>query len=178
MRGFPADFSVKKIEAIIDPAALDAVKLHLAQAGIDGRLTVTEVSGLENLGRFYQHEPTAENPWKPCLRIDLIVSDRQTESAVNVILRQANLAGEPGASGHNSKFDLDQCIFEAGSDAEHFYLIHNGNVALETFTPGKGRYTNPTLTQLILAWPGRFSPTIAPRNGECPPRLTWRNPQL
>ena len=47
MCGFPADFSVKKIEAIINPAALDAVKLHLAQAGIDGRLTVTEVSGLE-----------------------------------------------------------------------------------------------------------------------------------
>ena len=28
MRGFPADFPVKKIEAIIDPAALDAVKLR------------------------------------------------------------------------------------------------------------------------------------------------------
>ena len=77
MCGFPADFSVKKIEAIIDPEALDAVKLHLAQGGIDWRLTVTEVSGLENLGRFYQHEPATENPWKPCFRIDLIVADRQ-----------------------------------------------------------------------------------------------------
>ena len=110
MRGFPGDFSVKKIEAIIDPAALDAVKLHLAQAGIDGRLTLTEVSGLENLGRFYQHEPTAENPWKPCLRIDLIVSDRQTESAVNIILRQANLAGGRGTGGHINILSLDATL--------------------------------------------------------------------
>ena len=110
VRGFPADFSVKNIEAIIDPAALDAVKLHLAQAGIDGRLTVTEVSGLENLGRFYRHEPTAENPWKPCLKIDLIVSDRQIESAVNIILRQANLAGERGTGGHINILSLDATL--------------------------------------------------------------------
>jgi len=59
IHGFPANFSMKKIEAIIDPAALDAIKLHLAEAGIDGRLIVTEASGLQNLGRFYQHETTA-----------------------------------------------------------------------------------------------------------------------
>src|SRR5215471_18354393 len=69
------------------------VNIDLAEAGIDGRLTVTEVSGLEDLGRFYQHQTNAENPWKPYLRIDFIVSDRQTESAINIILRQANLAG-------------------------------------------------------------------------------------
>src|SRR5262249_51151185 len=91
---------MKKIEAIIDTAGLDAIKLHLAEAGIDGRLTVTEVSGLDTLGRFYQLETTGENPWKPCLRIDLIVSERQTESAVHIILREANLAGGRGSGGH------------------------------------------------------------------------------
>src|SRR6516162_617482 len=101
---------MKKIEAIIDPTALDAIKVHLAEAGIDGRLTVTEVSGLENLGRFYQHEATAQNPWKPCLRIDLIVSDRQTESAVNIILRQANLAGGQGTGGHINILSLDATL--------------------------------------------------------------------
>jgi nitrogen regulatory protein PII len=101
---------MKKIEAIIDPAALDEIKVHLAEAGIDGRLTVTEVSGLENLGRFYQHETTAENPWKPCLRIDLIVSDRQTESAVNIILRQANLACGRGTGGHINILPLDATL--------------------------------------------------------------------
>jgi nitrogen regulatory protein PII len=106
----PANFYMKKIEAIIDAAALDAIKLHLAEAGIDGRLTVTEVSGLDNLGRFYQHETTAENPWKPCLRIDLIVSDRQAESAVNIILRQANLAGGRGTGGHINILSLDATL--------------------------------------------------------------------
>ena len=80
---------MKKIEATLDPVALDAIWRQLAEAGIDGRLTVTEVRGLENLGRFYEHETTAENPWK---RLDLIVSDRQTESSVDLILRQAKLA--------------------------------------------------------------------------------------
>jgi len=101
---------MEKIEAIIDPAALDAIKLHLAEAGIDGRLTVTEVSGLENLGRFYQHETPAENPWKPCLRIDLIVSDRQTESAINIILRQANLVGGRATGGHINILSLDATL--------------------------------------------------------------------
>jgi nitrogen regulatory protein PII len=101
---------MKKIEAVIDPAALDAIKVHLAQAGIDGRLTVTEVSGLENLGRFYQHDTAAENPWKPRLRIDLTVSDRQTESAINIIMRQAKLAGGRGTSGHVNILSLDATL--------------------------------------------------------------------
>src|SRR5262249_16553932 len=111
---------MKKIEAVIDAAALDAIKLHLAEAGIDGRLTVTEVSALENLGRFYQHETTAENPWKPCLRIDLIVSDRQTESAVSIILRQANLAGGPGIGGHINILSLDATLEISAEETSSF----------------------------------------------------------
>jgi nitrogen regulatory protein PII len=101
---------MKKIEAIIDPASLDAIKLHFAEAGIDGRITVTQVSGLEDLGRFYQHQTNTENPWKSCLRIDLIVSDRQTESAINIILRQANLAGGRATSGHINILSLDATL--------------------------------------------------------------------
>jgi nitrogen regulatory protein PII len=75
---------MKKIEAVIDPAALEAVKLHLVEAGIDGRLTVTEVNGIENLARFYELRATSRDQWKPCLKIDLIVSERQTQSTVNI----------------------------------------------------------------------------------------------
>ena len=101
---------MKKIEGIIDPAALEAVKLHLAEAGIDGRLTVTKVSGLQDLGRFYQLETTGQNPWKPCLRMDLIISDRQTQSAVNIILQHANLASPPGTGGHINILSLDATL--------------------------------------------------------------------
>jgi nitrogen regulatory protein PII len=91
---------MKKIEAVIDPAALEAVKMHLTDAGIDRRLTVTELKGIESLGRFYELRTTSQGHWKPCLKIDLVVSDRQAESAVNIILQRANLVGWGGSAGH------------------------------------------------------------------------------
>ena len=106
---------MKKIEAVIDPAALDAVKLHLAHAGIDGRLTVTEVNGIESLGRFYELRTNGQDQWKPCLRLDLIVSDRQTQSAVNVILQHANLAGSGGSGGHINILPVDATL-EIGAE--------------------------------------------------------------
>ena len=101
---------MKKIEAIIDPAALDAVKLHLADTGIDGRLTVMEVNSIESLGRFYELRTTSQDQWKPCLKVDLIVSDRQTQSTVNIILQHANLASRPGAGGHINILSLDATL--------------------------------------------------------------------
>jgi nitrogen regulatory protein PII len=106
---------MKKIEAVIDPAALDAVKLHLADAGIDGRLTVTEVNGIENLRRFYELQTTSQDHWKPCLKIDLVVSERQTQSTVNIILQQANLTGSSGSSGHINILSLDATL-EIGAE--------------------------------------------------------------
>ena len=106
---------MKKIEAVIDPAALDAVKLHLAHAGIDGRLTVTEVNGIESLGRFYELRTNGQDQWKPCLRLDLIVSDRQTQSTVNVILQHANLTGSGCSGGHINILPLDATL-EIGTE--------------------------------------------------------------
>ena len=106
---------MKKIEAVIDPAALDTVKLHLAHAGIDGRLTVTEVNGIESLGRFYELRTNGQDQWKPCLRLDLIVSDRQAQSTVNVILQHANLAASGGSGGHINILPLDATL-EIGTE--------------------------------------------------------------
>ena len=107
---------MKKIEAVIDPAALDAVKLHLADAGIGGRLTVTEVNGIESLGRFYELRTTSQDQWKPCLKVDLIVSDRQTQSTVNIILQHANLVGSGGGGGHINVLPLDATL-EIGAES-------------------------------------------------------------
>ena len=106
---------MKKIEAVIDPAALDAVKLHLADAGIDGRLTVTEVNGIESLGRFYELRTTSQDQWKPCLKVDLVVSDRLTQSTVNIILQHANLVGSGGGGGHINILPLDATL-EIGAE--------------------------------------------------------------
>ena len=101
---------MKKIEATIDPETLEAVKLHLAEAGIGGRLTVIQANGLENIARFYQIEATGESPWKQCLRLDLVVSDRQAQSAVNLILQHAKPVNPPGTQVQINIFSLDATL--------------------------------------------------------------------
>jgi nitrogen regulatory protein PII len=101
---------MKKIEATIDPATLDAVKLHLAEGGIGGRLTVFQANNLEDIARFYQLELNGESALKPCLRLELIVSDRQTQSAVNVILQHARPRDRAGTNAHIDIFALDATL--------------------------------------------------------------------
>ena len=109
---------MKKIEATIDPETLEAVKLHLAEAGIGGRLTVIQANGLENIARFYQIEPTGESPWKQCLRLDLVVSDRQAQSAVNLILQHAKPTNPPGTQVQINIFSLDATL-ESAPDVDY-----------------------------------------------------------
>jgi nitrogen regulatory protein PII len=101
---------MKKIEATIDPATLDAVKLHLAEGGIGGRLTVFQANNLEDIARFYQLELNGESALKPCLRLELIVSDRQTQSAVNVILQHARPTDRAGTNAHIDIVALDATL--------------------------------------------------------------------
>src|SRR6516164_7866381 len=101
---------MKKIEAVIDGAALEVVKANLETARINGRLTVTEVSSIENFGRYYDHRRIDQNQLKPCLKIDLIVSDRQTESTVNIILSHADLGSAGGTCGHINILPLDATL--------------------------------------------------------------------
>jgi CRP/FNR family transcriptional regulator, cyclic AMP receptor protein len=57
------------------------------------------------------------------------------------------------------KFGVDQPIFHAGVDADHFYLICTGRVALETFVPGKGAITLETISAgEALGWSWLFPP--------------------
>jgi CRP/FNR family transcriptional regulator, cyclic AMP receptor protein len=57
------------------------------------------------------------------------------------------------------KFGVSEPIFHAGVDAEHFYLICTGRVALETFVPGQGAVTIETLAAgEALGWSWLFSP--------------------
>lgn len=104
---------MKKIEAVIDPETLERVKLRLAEVGIGGRLTVVQANGLEDIARFYQFEASGESPWKPCLRLDFIVSDRQAHAAVNIILQYANPLDRQGTKAHVNVFSLDATLQNA-----------------------------------------------------------------
>jgi CRP-like cAMP-binding protein len=57
------------------------------------------------------------------------------------------------------RWGIDQNIFTAGLDAKHFYLIHQGRVALQTFIPGKGTITFQTVGPgEALGWSWLFPP--------------------
>jgi nitrogen regulatory protein PII len=81
---------MKKIEAIIKPFKLEEVKDALAEVGIEG-MTVSEVKGF---GRQKGHteiyrgsEYTVD--FLPKIKIEIVLSDAQVESAVGAIVKAA-----------------------------------------------------------------------------------------
>jgi CRP/FNR family transcriptional regulator, cyclic AMP receptor protein len=57
------------------------------------------------------------------------------------------------------RFDADQKIFKERGDADHLYLIVTGQVAIETFVPGKGNVTIQTLgAGEAVGWSWLFPP--------------------
>src|SRR5690348_10568813 len=58
------------------------------------------------------------------------------------------------------RFGAQQQIFHEGGEADHFYLIIKGKVALETFVPGCGMVTIQTLQDGdALGWSWLFPPS-------------------
>ncbi|MDB6056120.1 MAG: nitrogen regulatory protein [Verrucomicrobiales bacterium] len=81
---------MKKVEAVIKPFKLEEVKDALSDIGIEG-MTVTEVKGF---GRQKGHteiyrgsEYTVD--FLPKIKIELIVTDAQSDAAVGAILKSA-----------------------------------------------------------------------------------------
>lgn len=81
---------MKKIEAIVKPFKLEEVKDALGEIGIEG-MTVSEVKGF---GRQKGHteiyrgsEYTVD--FLPKIKIELVVADNQTDSAVGAIIKAA-----------------------------------------------------------------------------------------
>ena len=63
------------------------------------------------------------------------------------------------ACASEMRFGVQQQIFQEESDADHFYLIRAGRVALETFVPGTGVITIQTIgTGEALGWSWLFPP--------------------
>jgi len=100
---------MKKIEAIIKPFKLEEVKDALGEVGIEG-MTVTEVKGF---GRQKGHteiyrgsEYTVD--FLPKIKLELVLSDKQVESAVTAIVT----AAKTGKIGDGKVFVLpvDQAV--------------------------------------------------------------------
>ena len=111
---------MKKIEAIIKPFKLDEVKEALQEIGIQG-LSVIEVKGF---GRQKGHTELYRGAeyvvdFLPKIKIEVILSDNQTEEAINAIIE----AAKTGKIGDGKIFvtNVEQAIRirtgETGDDA-------------------------------------------------------------
>jgi CRP/FNR family transcriptional regulator, cyclic AMP receptor protein len=59
----------------------------------------------------------------------------------------------------NTRFDADQIIFREGGDANHFYLIRQGKVAINLYVPNRGALTVETIGEGdVLGWGWLFPP--------------------
>lgn len=59
----------------------------------------------------------------------------------------------------NVRFDAGKPIFREGEEANYFYVIRGGKVALETFAPERGSITIQTLGEGdVLGWSWLFPP--------------------
>jgi len=59
----------------------------------------------------------------------------------------------------NVRFEAGEYIFREGEDANQFYIIRHGKVALELFTPERGVLTIQTLgAGDVLGWSWLFPP--------------------
>jgi nitrogen regulatory protein PII len=93
---------MKKIEAVIPPSRVDAVRAELRRRGVCGEMTLTEVQH----GDTHKTSSTASNgsvgQLKEKVKLELIVADRQADKAVGIILRYA----VPDAHEPNSQVTL------------------------------------------------------------------------
>jgi nitrogen regulatory protein PII len=97
---------MKKIEAVIPPSSLGMIRAELVRRGVAGNLTVTEVRHGET------HGPVSDNSddtLKDKMKIELIVSDRQIDKAVNVILRHA-MTESSDRYGHLTLLHVDEIL--------------------------------------------------------------------
>lgn len=82
---------MKKIEAVILPLHLDAVRNELRRHGIGSGLTVVEVMHSDGDAdqRLLPTEKAASRSFQERVKLELFVDDSEADKAINVILRHA-----------------------------------------------------------------------------------------
>jgi nitrogen regulatory protein PII len=100
---------MKKIEAVIIPSRVDAVRAELRRRGVCGELTLTEVQH----GDTHKHSIAPHNgsvdQLKQRVKLELIVGDRQADKAVSVILRPA-LTDQHEPNGQVTLLDVSEVL--------------------------------------------------------------------
>jgi nitrogen regulatory protein PII len=100
---------MKKIEAVIFPSRLDAVRIELQRGGIHAMLTLTEVQQLDDHQTSISTELRANGPMQDRVKLELIVADRQAQRAMGIIRQYAQTATN-GAAGHVSLLGVNEAL--------------------------------------------------------------------
>ena len=83
---------MKKIEAIIIPLNLDAIRAELGRCGVNALLIWTDVRHAENRKRSRSPHTETLDSLTDRLKVELIVGDRQVQRAVEVITQYGQVA--------------------------------------------------------------------------------------
>jgi nitrogen regulatory protein PII len=83
---------MKKIEAIIVPGKLDAVRAELERRGMQATLTLTDVQQAEEQKASISSDAETPRPLTDRLKVELIVGDRQAQKAVEVLTQYGQVA--------------------------------------------------------------------------------------
>jgi nitrogen regulatory protein P-II 1 len=111
---------MKKIEAIIRPGKLDAIKNALFECGIKG-ITVSNVLGCGNQKGYTQiyRGQQIETKLLPKIKIEVVVTDSKAAEIIDIFIREAR-TGEVG-DGKVFVSNIDEVIRirtgETGEDA-------------------------------------------------------------
>jgi nitrogen regulatory protein PII len=97
---------MKKIEAVILPARLDAVLAELERRGIHAALTLT---GVQQDDASVLAEKETAGPLKDRVKMELIVGDRQAQKAVDIIMQYAQVATNE-AAGHVALLKVNEAL--------------------------------------------------------------------
>ena len=100
---------MKKIEAVVPPTSLGTIRAELVRRGVCGNLTVTEVRHGETHGHSHPSTEHSEESLKEKIKVELIVSERQIDKAVNIILRHA-ISDGPGRDGQITLLHVDEIL--------------------------------------------------------------------
>ena len=83
---------MKKIEAIIVPGKLDAVRAELERCGMHATLTLTDVRQAEDQKASILRDTETCGSLTDRLKVELIVGDRQAQKAVEILTQYGQVA--------------------------------------------------------------------------------------
>jgi nitrogen regulatory protein PII len=104
---------MKKIEAVIYPSRLDKVRHELSRRGLSNLFALTQVRQQEP-SRKTEDKSVELQPLQIRVKVELVISDQQSNAAIDIILKNAVIRAPNGDtsaySGHLILLNIDESL--------------------------------------------------------------------